>query len=164
VIFVTVGTQLPFDRLIESVDLWAKNHPEVEFIIQSGGGGFNPLHCEKKEFVSPVEWERLFSSADLVVSHAGMGTIIKSIDAGKPLIVMPRKASLNEHRNDHQLATAGQLKKIENIVVVDNEKEFYMALDTPPVCINSGFGRDSDNLCRLLDEIKSFVIEGDENA
>jgi len=146
------------------VDLWAKNHPEVEFIIQSGGGGFDPLHCEKKEFVSPVEWERLFSLADLVVSHAGMGTIIKSIDAGKPLIVMPRKASLNEHRNDHQLATAGQLKDIENIVVVSNEKEFYMALDAPPACINSGFGRDSENLYKLLDEIKLFVIKDDENA
>jgi len=164
VIFVTVGTQLPFDRLIGLVDSWAKEHSTVELVIQSGSEGFKPLNCERKEYVTPVEWERLFSSAELVVSHAGMGTIIKCIDAGKPLIVMPRKASMNEHRNDHQLATAGQLKGIENIVVVDNKKELYMALDTPPKQITKGAVSSNDNLCMLINEIKSFITEEPKNA
>jgi len=157
VIFVTVGTQLPFDRLIKSVDSWAERYPGIEFIIQSGEGGFKPLHCKEKGFITPVEWGSLFSSADLVVAHAGMGTIIKCIDAGKPLIVMPRKSNLNEHRNDHQLATVGQLKGIANIVIVDNEEELNMALDTPPVTVSKGCGDNNENLTLLLNEIKSFV-------
>jgi len=163
-IFVTVGTQLPFDRLIKSVDLWAARFPEIEFVVQSGEGGFKSLHCEEKGFISAVEWGNLFSSADLVVAHAGMGTIIKCIDVGKPLIVMPRKSSLNEHRNDHQLATAGQLTGIDNITIVNNEKELNAALNAPPVQISKEGVVNNDNLTLLINEIKSFSLGVSKNV
>ena len=45
-------------------------------------------------------------AADAVVAHAGIGTILGALELGKPTVVMPRRAALGEHRNDHQLATA----------------------------------------------------------
>lgn len=156
-IFVTVGTQLPFDRLIKLVDDWAKNHPDKEIIVQAGSGGFEPTQCELKGFISASEWETLFLSAELVVAHAGMGTIIKCIDAGKPLIVMPRRADLNEHRNDHQLATVGQLKEVENIVIVQNEHELNDALNNPPLTLDNKLKPENEKLTMLINEIKSFI-------
>ena len=159
-IFVTVGTQLPFDRLINLVDDWAKNHPDKEIIVQAGSCGFEPTQCELKGFISASEWEALFLSAELVVAHAGMGTIIKCIDAGKPLIVMPRRADLNEHRNDHQLATVGQLKGADNIVIVQNDGELNDALNKPPLPSDNDLKPKNEKLTMLISEIKLFIGAG----
>lgn len=105
-IFVTVGTQLPFQRLVKAMDAWAGNHPGKEIFMQTGDTAYQPRHCAFKPYTLPDEWEDRFRRAALLVSHAGMGTILKSLDTGKPLILMPRLAALGEHRNDHQVATA----------------------------------------------------------
>jgi UDP-N-acetylglucosamine transferase subunit ALG13 len=59
-----------------------------------------------QSFMSGEEMEVLFSRARLVVAHAGMGSVLSALKHRKPIIIVPRKASLGEHRNDHQLATA----------------------------------------------------------
>lgn len=35
-IFVTVGTQMPFDRLVEAVDQWASTRDRVNVFARSG--------------------------------------------------------------------------------------------------------------------------------
>ena len=47
-------------------------------------------------------------AAAAIVAHAGMGTILTALETGKRLLVMPRRAALGEHRNDHQLATVSR--------------------------------------------------------
>ena len=56
--------------------------------------------------MSPKECTDRMVAADAIIAHAGMGTILTALEMGKPLLVMPRRAELGEHRNDHQLATA----------------------------------------------------------
>jgi UDP-N-acetylglucosamine transferase subunit ALG13 len=105
VIFVTVGTQLAFDRLIEHMDEWAKQSGE-EVIAQIGPSKLKLSHIRAQPFMSPLEIEELFGRARVIVAHAGMGSIISALQHQRPIIIVPRKASLGEHRNDHQLATA----------------------------------------------------------
>lgn len=107
-IFVTVGTQIPFDRLIREVDRFAGETGEKVF-AQVGDSEFTPEHLEATASLSPTEFDRHFQEARLVIAHAGMGTILSCLREGKPLLVMPRKASLGEHRNEHQLATAKRI-------------------------------------------------------
>ena len=73
------------------------------------------------DFLSPSEFDKLFFKARLIVSHAGMGTVITALTHNKPVIIMPRIARLGEHRNEHQLATAAMLKEMGYVYVVDNE-------------------------------------------
>ena len=56
--------------------------------------------------MSIAEFDELFEQASLIISHAGMGSILTALSSAKPVLIMPRRADLNEHRNDHQLATA----------------------------------------------------------
>jgi UDP-N-acetylglucosamine transferase subunit ALG13 len=104
-IFVTVGEQLPFDRLISAVDDWAATSME-EVYAQIGNSQLKPNVIQYKKHLDPLEFKQAFLAADVIIAHAGMGTIITAIELGKPLLVMPRQACFGEHRNDHQLATA----------------------------------------------------------
>jgi UDP-N-acetylglucosamine transferase subunit ALG13 len=129
VIFVTVGTQLPFDRLVGAVDTWAAARPGREVVAQVGPTErqFGALRAEP--FLTPERFEELFASAELVVAHAGMGTILSAMERGKPLLVVPRRAALGEHRNEHQLATATRLEARLGLAVAWGEAEVGPRID-----------------------------------
>lgn len=160
-IFVTVGTQLPFDRLVEAVDRWAGVNPSMDVFVQLGVSSYRPVHCRYSTFVHHRQWERLFAAAQCVVSHAGMGTIIRCLEQGKPLIIMPRLAALGEHRTDHQVVTAARFEHRATVRVTRDECQLMAALDQPvsarhvssPACHSS---RDA-----LVGELRRFVRDGD---
>ena len=156
-IFVTVGTQLGFERLARAVDAWAANHPDSEVFVQLGETAYQPQHCKFAAFTDHDEWEQLFQRAERVGSHAGMGTILKSLDYGKPLIIMPRLASLGEHRNDHQVATAKRFVGFSTITTVNDADELEAALNTPVTQGGPNTGNRSSNLNALIAEIQRFI-------
>lgn len=128
-IFVTVGTQLPFDRMIQAVDEWAGRRGRGDVIAQIGPGKYLPRNLRHQKFVSPTEFSRYASDAELIVAHAGMGSILSALGMGKPILVMPRLASLGEHRNDHQLSTARRFREAGKIQVAMDEVELIVQLE-----------------------------------
>jgi len=129
VIFVAVGAQLPFERLIKSVDAWAGTRGRKDIFAQIGETEYKPVNFPWQRFTNPDEFRERVHLADVVVAHAGMGTIITALELGKPVIVMPRRGALREHRNDHQIATARQLSSQGLVSVAWNEDELVEALD-----------------------------------
>jgi len=129
VILVTVGTQLPFDRMIRLVDAWAENHPGTDVFAQIGKAEYIPKHVRWQAELSPAEFTKLQQQASVVVSHAGMGTVLGSLELGKPVIVFPRRAALGEHRNDHQLATVDRLKTLGLVRVAMTDSDLTNELD-----------------------------------
>lgn len=121
-IFITVGTQLPFDRMIESLDDWSRKSGAKVF-AQIGESDFEPKHMSFQKFISPAKAEELFESSSLVIAHAGMGSILTALKYQKPIVVMPRKALLGEHRNEHQSATAEWVKDLCGVYVASDEVE-----------------------------------------
>ena len=128
-IFLTVGSQLPFDRLTREVDVWAKVHPEIELLAQVGDGGFRPRHMKHVSTMAPDEYQRCFMQASLVVGHAGMGTIIAALEQHKPLLMLPRLAALRESRNDNQVGTARHFAKFQLFEVIDSELDVGATID-----------------------------------
>jgi UDP-N-acetylglucosamine transferase subunit ALG13 len=128
-IFVTVGTDLPFDRLVRVVDQWAGATGRTDVFAQIGEGGWQPRHIPFARFLQPPEFKERFQSARVIVSHAGMGTILTALHQGKPILVMPKRASLREHRNEHQLATARHMMEKAGVNVAFDETELRHKLD-----------------------------------
>jgi len=58
-IFVTVGTQLPFDRLVKTVNEWVSTRYEEKVVVQSGAGGIEASYCESCNFIKPEEWDKI---------------------------------------------------------------------------------------------------------
>lgn len=126
-IFLTLGTQLPFDRLVKDFDQVA---PEIseKIVAQIGYGNYKPKNFPTMNIMHPEEFEKNMREARVVLSHAGIGTLLNGLKYEKPLIVMARKAIYGEHRNDHQLATVAEISKIEGIYVVDSAADIINVL------------------------------------
>jgi UDP-N-acetylglucosamine transferase subunit ALG13 len=122
-VFVTVGAQMPFDRLIAAMDPWAGEHGEHEVWAQIGRSELSPRHMRSSDFLSASEFERAYDDADLIVGHAGTGTIFAALQRSKPLLVLPRRAELRETRDDHQLATARRFEALAGVAVAWDERD-----------------------------------------
>lgn len=128
-IFVTVGAQMPFDRLIRAVDQWAGQRGRSDVFAQIGTTKLEPCHIDWTHFLPPIEFRKRVEQANLLVAHAGMGSIITGLELGKMILVMPRRGDLQETRNDHQIATAIQFRAQGRVQVAADEIELPIRLD-----------------------------------
>jgi UDP-N-acetylglucosamine transferase subunit ALG13 len=132
-IFLTVGTQLPFDRLVRSVDRWCEqnNVSDVmgQLALRDARQGYQPHRFRWVSFMEPHEFDHHFDIADMIVAHAGMGSIITAIMKAKPILVLPRRAALGEQRNDHQLATVERIRHREGVFVARAEDDVPTQLE-----------------------------------
>jgi len=136
VIFVTVGGQLPFDRLIRGVDRWAGEEGRNDIFAQIGRSAFRPRHIRYTHFLAPPDFRRRLDEAEYVISHAGIGTMLTALERGKPLLVVPRQARFGESVNEHQVATAGHFAAQGKLVLALSEEEVserFEALKTLPI-------------------------------
>lgn len=127
-IFVTVGAQMPFDRLVQAVDEWAGRSGTHNVFAQIGNTHLRPRHIEWAPFLQPAEFLARVREARLIIAHAGMGSILTALEHGKPILVMPRRGDLGETRNDHQVDTGKQLGQMGLVHVARDESELIERL------------------------------------
>jgi beta-1,4-N-acetylglucosaminyltransferase len=119
----------PFDRLIRDMDnLVAQEKRKGPIEAQIGDGQYEPRHMPYVRFMDTPAFEARFQKADMVVSHAGAGTIALALRFDKPLLVMPRQGGLAEHVNDHQYATAKRFAELKHVLVAHSADELAMQL------------------------------------
>lgn len=155
-IFVTVGTQLSFPRLIDAVDALAPGL-EDDVIAQVGPDSGGWSNIELAASLTPDRFEATFTTARLIVAHAGIGTILSAKRFKKPLILAPRRHALGEHRNDHQLATA---KAVENLtgIYIAWEMDDLAALVRRTDLVAAD-DQPSATLSRLTGRLRRFIDE-----
>lgn len=159
-IFVTVGAQMPFDRLIKVADRWAGRNPEFEVVAQLGvGSEASPKHMRHETLMGPDRFEAACDEADILVGHAGTGTIFSAMDRNKKLVMMTRQAARRETRNDHQIATAKHFQTFANLEVCWDEKDFdtimSCAISAPLKC-----DEPKRQTRALHEQIASFIDRG----
>lgn len=157
-ILVTVGMQLGFDRLIAAVDNLAPSLDE-EVFAQVGNGTYEARNIETARSISPVEFDKLIAQTHLIIAHAGIGTVLTAQRFKKPILVFPRRAALGEHRNDHQLATAAQLKGRDGIIVVEDERDLLAGINAG-MTLHVAQGTEAPQRDQLKQAIRNFVING----
>lgn len=147
-LFVTTGTQAPFDRFIKIIDEVAESLDE-EIVVQAFKDKYEPRNIKVVEFLPPDEFNQVFNQARLIVSHAGMGTVLSAMQKGKPIIIFPRFAALGEHRNEHQMATAMKLNELGYVYVAYDKKQLTELL----------LHKDLQLLKQIGDKASSTLIE-----
>lgn len=123
-IFLTVGTQFPFDRLVRTVDdLVGSGAITEDIFAQIGDSTYKPRYFEAVASLDKRAFDERFVTASAIISHAGMGTIAMAMDHGKSLLAMPRRRRYGEVVNDHQEGLATKFAACGHILVAWNEGE-----------------------------------------
>ena len=95
-------------------------------------------------------------NADVIIAHAGMGTILTALEYEKTILVLPRRASLGEHRNEHQLATAKNFDEMGTIrVAMENDDLVAMLSDVESLSAAGKIGPHASD--QLLGTLRDFV-------
>ncbi len=127
-IFVTVGSHYQgFDRLIKKMDEIAAKIDE-EIIMQIGSTKYKPVNAEYFEFAEYSKMKKLNQDARIVISHAGVGSILTALEMKTHLIIVPRLKRYEEVSDDHQLEIAKELLDSQNITVLFDIKDIEDSL------------------------------------
>ncbi|KAI0064643.1 glycosyltransferase family 1 protein [Artomyces pyxidatus] len=170
-VFVTVGST-KFDALVQaalspSVIIALKQKGYTEVVVQCGNSQIDGFDL----VVTPAGWrseqegtkitvwrfkptlEEDFNEADLIISHAGSGTILDVLRKGKPLIVIPNPTLADNHQEElaHALSSLGHLKASTTSALA----EAIVNLDVSSLSPFPAF--DGSRFRQLLDEEMGFA-------
>ena len=162
-IFVTVGSDWPFTRLVKHLDDWCHRHPEQPVFAQIGRlhpQDYVPSHMQWVDLMPAADFERRCTEADIIVAHAGMGSIISALKAAKPIVILPRSAELNETRNNHQFATLERFQNRAGIFIALEENELDPAIDEALAFARSGTVASLPDFApdEFTDRLRRFIL------
>lgn len=108
-VVVSLGTQegYGFRRLVEA--LLPLLPSDAEVLWQTGSTDTHGLPIAPRAAVPAAEMAAAVGAADLVVAHAGTGIALLALENGRVPVLVPRRAHLAEHVDDHQLSIALEL-------------------------------------------------------
>ena len=123
-ILVTLGTQKQqFTRLLEYLE---KSHVKDEIIVQAGYTKFNSKKMQIFDFIDYDQMNEYLEKADLIITHAGTGSIVSALKKGKKVIACARLCEYLEHVDNHQeeildvFYEEGYILKIDEKLNLDN--------------------------------------------
>ncbi|SFG51907.1 UDP-N-acetylglucosamine transferase subunit ALG13 [Priestia megaterium] len=130
-ILVAVGTQnFSFNRLLKMVDELIEDKVITDNVLgQLGYSTYQPIYYEGFDFKPEKEMTRLIECADIIVTHAGVGTITTALQLQKKIIVVPRLSQYGEHVDNHQLEIAQAYRQKEYIQLAQNKEELTYLLN-----------------------------------
>ncbi len=152
-IFVTVGTQdVPFDRLLKEVEKQIKKgNIKDEVIVQSGNSKFTSDLMKVTNFFTKEEYTKLIKKSSLVITHAGVGTIIDSLNAGKVVIVAPRLQKYKEAVNNHQLEIIKKFSEMGYIIPLKEVNKLDIALKEAMIFKPKKYQSNTENMVKLIE-------------
>jgi beta-1,4-N-acetylglucosaminyltransferase len=149
VIFVTVGTTLPFDDLVRAVDRLAAQGALAEPVLcQIGHGQYVPGHCEHFRFKPNLDEET--GRASLVIGHGGTGTVTGLLSSGKPFIAVANP--LGAH--DHQRQFLARLCKVVDFLWTADLSELPALIERA-----RSFRPQSATAERLTEDLKRYLLQ-----
>lgn len=131
-ILVTLGTQKQqFTRLLDYIE---ESYINDEIIVQAGYTEYRSSKMKIFDFIDYDEMNKYLDNADLIITHAGTGSIVSALQKNKKVIACARKSEYQEHVDNHQ----------EEIVSVFYEEGYILKID------------DSINLDEIMKNINKF--------
>lgn len=138
-IFVILGTQdKKFPRLLDAIQKKideGKISDKEEIIVQAGSTKYESKNMKIIDYIAIKEFEEYIEKADIIICHAGVGTILTALKKNKKIIAAARLKEYGEHVNDHQLQILENFK----------DEGYILALE------------DFDKIDTLIEQAKSFT-------
>jgi len=169
--FVTVGST-KFDALVQaafSKEVLCSLHRRgyTDIVVQCGNSAFELASTIQEGQTSRLERESVsiefwkfkqtlqeeYYRADLVISHAGSGTILDVLRLGKAMIIVPNPTLLDNHQEElaEALSRLGHLKAttVINLAKTIDSFEISEIVPFPPF--------DGSKFAKIVDEEMGFI-------
>ncbi len=125
-ILVLLGTEnFPFNRLLEYMDVLIEEGSldGDQVFAQRGSTDAKTAHFKSTALLDFEALCEQIRAARLIISHAGAGTCLLAMRLGKRPIVVPRRANLGEHIDDHQLEFSQRLAREGHVLCAEGLEE-----------------------------------------
>lgn len=152
----------PYTPLFEEMDRLAPELGE-EVVQQVGNLGFSGKNSVCFTYRSDKEMAELFDAADLMVCHAGIGTIINGLDRGIPLVLVPRCTVLPDISGDQQGIVAEKIREMGRGTVVKDMCQLKEKIAEARALEPGPYKRDT-SLCGFLSDLLGKIDSGAEKS
>ena len=161
-IFVIVGSQkFQFNRLIIEVDrLKQEGILQDRVVAQIGACDYEPKHIEWKRFMDKEDFDAHIAACDLLITHAGEGSIMTGLLRQRKVIAVPRYERFGEHVSDHQLEIARALATEPKLLLLDEPAAGMNPNETKELMDTIRFVRDEFKMTILLIEHDMKLVSG----
>ena len=154
-IFVTVGTHnQQFNRLLIEIDRLVEKGKIKNVIAQIGYSTYAPKNYKWFRFLNFEGMVKLQKRADIIITHAGVGSIMTALDIDKPTIVVPRLSKYKEHVDNHQLFTTKELEKTDKVIAVYDINNLSKAIEKAKM-FNAKVGSKKSKVLEIIDNYLS---------
>ena len=123
-VMTNIGTMFPFDRLTKEIDKIG-DKKGFDILAQIGDSKYVPKNVKYLSFADPKIFTANAKKQDVIISHAGVGSIIELMSLNKRIILFPRLKKYGEAIDDHQLEICKAFNKKYGIEYTTNEKELF---------------------------------------
>lgn len=126
---VSLGTDYHhFDRLIQWIDAYLAQHPEITCLVQHGFTA-PPQNADAVERLPRADLLNIYRSAKVVVVQGGPGSILDAREVGVIPLAVPRISRLNEVVDDHQIEFSHVMEAHGEAIVVNGLEDLCNKLD-----------------------------------
>lgn len=155
-IFVALGTQkFQFNRLLEALDTYVDEGTlKEEIFAQIGTSDYKPRNYGYTDFMPADAYENMIEKCDLLITHAGVGTIMQGVEKNKPVIVCPRLQKYGEHVDDHQLEIADSFVELGFVTLCDENTSLIGSISKAR---NADFRKYTSERQKTIDCINDFL-------
>ncbi|MBE5940673.1 MAG: capsular biosynthesis protein CpsG [Lachnospiraceae bacterium] len=132
-ILVTTGTgaEYQFERLLNIIDeLCEEKVINSQQLVVQSTDRYKAKNYEIKDMMPQNEFDEIMKKADLIITHAGTGTVTKALKYSKKVIMFPRRAMYNEHMDDHQLDLCELFCNLNYAILATDKNELTEAIKT----------------------------------
>lgn len=155
-IFVIIGSRMfQFDRLLKEIDMLVEQGVIKDTLFaQTGSSMYAPRNFEYSNFLNHDKFNDYINKSDIIITHAGVGSIITSLKAGKKVIAVARLKRYDEHIDDHQLeivrkfSEMGMIIGLEDVSQLENTMRNLDSIKTKPYKANTS---------RIINIIEDFI-------
>jgi UDP-N-acetylglucosamine--N-acetylmuramyl-(pentapeptide) pyrophosphoryl-undecaprenol N-acetylglucosamine transferase len=116
-VVVTLGTmeRYSFRRLVERAIAIVPT--DAEILWQVGCTDVADLPISAHTHLPAHELRAMIEAADVMIAHAGCGSSVTALEAGKKPVLVPREAAYGENIDDHQVHLAKELSTRDLAIV-----------------------------------------------
>lgn len=156
-ILVVLGTQNnDFHRLLDEVEFNIKNgNIKEEVVVQAGYTKYKSDKMKIFDMTTKESFEELVKKADLIITHAGVGSIEMALEQNKKVIAVSRLKKYGEHINDHQKDIESEFNKNGWLIGIDDVSKLSEALKEIKTFIPKKY--EKINSSQMIEIIKTFI-------